>query len=123
MYKHPGLTFARNRGELAEGWYRPQTSERAEAFVADSPPGATEAGINASGTEERATNVDTSSDDDMPGPVLPGNTIPSEGRNRRSGPTIPNFQDLELQQGKARLARIYGQAKSWRFRNRYGREP
>ena len=43
---------------------------------------------------------DESSDDDMPGPALPGHETVHTARGTRSGPAIPNSQDLELQRGK-----------------------
>ena len=44
-----------------------------------------------------------SSDDDMPGPALPGEPLAANisGRSTKSGPAIPTLQDLELKRGKA----------------------
>lgn len=46
-----------------------------------------------------------SSDDDMPGPALPDERTVGGARNRgaKSGPAIPNIQDLELRRGKIHL--------------------
>ena len=96
------LTFARNRGELAEGWYDRATLQKAQASVRldavgvegqrrprDSPeygsPG---------GTEE-------SSDEDVVGPTMPGGGVKSYKGEKRPGPAIPKLQDLELQRGMA----------------------
>lgn len=69
--------------------------------MTDTPQGAVEARTNDSALPERGTASDVSSDDDIPGPVLPSNSNPVAGSTRQSGPTIPNLQDLELQQETA----------------------
>ena len=47
----------------------------------------------------------SSDDDDMPGPALPGERATDDARNRgaKSGPAIPNIQDLDLQRVKMHL--------------------
>lgn len=55
--------------------------------------------------EEKDEDVDESSDDDMPGPAMPRDHHAANvsGRVTKSGPAIPNLQDLELKRGKAPL--------------------
>lgn len=105
------LTYLRNRGELAEGWYDPETLQKATqntqaAEVADDnyrpEPSATARREmhgkhkEASPRHDRNTKEDDSDSDDSIGPALPG----QEGRSRgRVGPSIPNMQDLELKRG------------------------
>jgi len=91
----------RNRGELAEGWYDPQTLEKARVTV-NSPIGTSRKGGSGSRRDSRKLNVrrgydENSDSDDSLGPVLPGNE--SQSRRRRVGPAIPNTQDLELKRG------------------------
>lgn len=100
------LTFVRNRGELAEGWYDPATLQKAlgSATRSLSPtPKARrrqESPVYNSIHQNNDAGVD-SSDDDTIGPSLPND----DGRHLlqakpfRSGPTIPGLQDLELRQG------------------------
>ena len=97
------LTFLRNRGELAEGWYDPATLRKAQASattVAEhlpltssqrSPQKASPA--YADRTEEEA---DVSSEDDVFGPTLPGKETQHHDSGKRPGPAIPNTQDLAL---------------------------
>ncbi|CAG8955987.1 hypothetical protein HYFRA_00008843 [Hymenoscyphus fraxineus] len=98
-----------NRGELAEGWYDPETLQKATrstqaAEVTDDnhrpEPSTTvsretdERHRNPPPGHDRNTKDDSGSEsDDSIGPALPG----QEGRSRgRMGPSIPNIQDLEL---------------------------
>ncbi|CRG86424.1 hypothetical protein PISL3812_03430 [Talaromyces islandicus] len=115
-----------NHGELAEGWYDPSTFEKAASSFegrgdgprpdereplptrVSEPPG--------EGREDRTNSprarppsetrnreysnvrdddVDNDDDDDLYGPTLPNQLTASS--NPRSGPTIPNLQDLEIQ--------------------------
>jgi hypothetical protein len=93
---------------LAEGWYDPETlqkaaqneaAERVDEDHRQAPsvqklsPRRQEAGTKRIGQEVKE---DTDSDDSI-GPSLPG----QEGRSRgaRVGPHIPNMQDLELKRG------------------------
>lgn len=91
------LTCVRNRGELSEGWYDPETLQKAMQSDAapdsrprdDYRPKAADAGNE----DPRETRRDDESDsDDSIGPTLPG----QEGRGSRMGPSIPNIQDPEL---------------------------
>jgi hypothetical protein len=102
------LTFLRNRGDLAEGWYDPITKRKAiESFAESSsryePPnrGARRAspnyGINAT---DNVKAQDGESEDDIVGPALP----PLESRGKLSGPSVPGIQDLELKRGMLPLA-------------------
>ena len=102
-----GLTLVRNRGELAEGWYGVDTFQRAKAFAADSPLALDSHGkIKPPEEQQKESSID--SDEDMPGPALLGGTGSGKPRNHRSGPSIPNMQDLELQRG---MKKAVGPAK------------
>ena len=98
------LTFVRNRGELAEGWYDPTTLQKAtQSSTAD------EQGPDHDRHHERipsrhqgSRRNEESSEDEVLGPALPASE-PQHGRGsqgRRTGPSIPSMQDLELQRGK-----------------------
>ena len=85
----------RNRGELAEGWYDPVTLRKARASAASTAQRARQSEPSGDGHHDDGGD---SSDDDAVGPALPGDyNAAREGR--RSGPAIPNLQDLELQRG------------------------
>lgn len=85
----------RNRGELAEGWYDPVTLRKAQASAASTARMARQYQPSGEGHQD---DEGDSSDDDEVGPALPGDyTGTKEGK--RSGPAIPNLQDLELQRG------------------------
>ncbi|MCJ1300174.1 hypothetical protein MMC08_002968 [Hypocenomyce scalaris] len=91
-----------NRGELVEGWYDPATLRKAAAS-AGSPSRAAALGngngrsLNYSDQPTTQDNADASSDDDIVGPSLPTAVSTYTRTGKRSGPAIPNFQDLELQ--------------------------
>lgn len=93
------LTFVRNRGELAEGWYDPVTLRKARASAASTAQTARR--YEPSGEGHQAVGGD-SSDDDAVGPALPGDYSGTK-EGKRSGPAIPNLQDLELQRGMSSL--------------------
>lgn len=80
------LTYVRNRGELAEGWYDPSTLQKAIDAESNPEP--------AREKEPTPRNEDDSDDDDELGPAPPGQQHKS--RQQRLGPSIPNLQDLEL---------------------------
>ena len=89
----------RNRGELAEGWYDPQTLTKAQSAANDPiiPPGPS---IPAKPSQEVV--IEDDDDDDGYGPALPSKSDQRIERARtlkRSGPSIPNIQDLELRRG------------------------
>ncbi|MCJ1464604.1 hypothetical protein MMC07_003217 [Pseudocyphellaria aurata] len=86
-----------NRGELAEGWYDPITLRKAQASAAFTAQ--TTRRSEPSG-EDHQDDGGVSSDDDAVGPALPGDYSASRD-GRRSGPAIPNLQDLELQREQA----------------------
>lgn len=96
----------RNRGEIAEGWYEPKMFEKAEAFVAGNPPAVKATKHEASGSRPLADETEQSSDEDELGPALPGAISTVAASNKRSGPTIPNLQDLELQRGTSSSCRM-----------------
>ena len=105
------LTLLRNRGELAEGWYEPETLRKAQASSAAALASRThpKSPIH----EENAQSGDLS-DDDV-GPALPrgrgrGRSSTTEmatsqggggggGGSERHGPAIPSLEDLELRRG------------------------
>lgn len=111
------LTSLRNRGELSEGWYDPSTLQKAVASAAEFgddsrdrapiPQRPREGKEPVPVREQRSTEAEisrgvdggnsVSDSDDSVGPALPG----QENRSRRSrtGPSIPNMQDLELKRG------------------------
>ncbi|KAI9844778.1 MAG: hypothetical protein M1837_005311 [Sclerophora amabilis] len=103
------LTFVRNRGELAEGWYDPSTIQKAMESEStndaareassrrrDSPDyGAEMPATKPMGNQNQnndGDDDDDEDDDDVVGPTLPG----QESRSRRTGPAVPTLQDLEL---------------------------
>lgn len=89
----------RNRGELAEGWYDPATLRKAQASAATTSLSSPLPSSKRMKTEAQ----DQSSDDDAVGPALPNNYITTQKAGIRSGPAIPNFQDLELKRGETCL--------------------
>lgn len=92
------LTSLRNRGELAEGWYDPTTLHNAAASTGSlSRRAALGKELNQSLATEVA--VEVSSDEDVLGPSLPSGISADIKTSARSGPAIPNQQDLELQKG------------------------
>jgi len=99
MAKKHGLTLVRNRGELAEGWYEPKMFEKAEAFVAGNTPAVKMIQHEVSGPRPLADATEHSSNEDELGPALPGAISGVAHSIKRSGPSIPNLQDLELQRG------------------------
>lgn len=73
----------RNRGELSEGWYDPETLRKALVSATEAE-GEMGAGKEGSDSEEEI------------GPALPGQGREGGGR---MGPSIPSLQDLELKRG------------------------
>lgn len=94
------LTFVRNRGELAEGWYDPETLQKAQASAASTLSADGSKGIQKSSPDYNRESE--SSDGDGPGPALPSRDHAT--RKERSGPAIANHQDLELQRGKSQIS-------------------
>ena len=101
------LTFVRNRGELAEGWYDPTTSRKAtESFTRplSSMRHHGERRLSPNYIHRKQQTLDGSgsgsSDDGNIGPALPENQGTNLSKAYRSGPTIPSLQDLELRQGE-----------------------
>jgi hypothetical protein len=100
------LTGRRNRGELAEGWYEPATLEKARQNAAEqrimdreraSPDYARGGQAQSEDVLDPPPAEDDEDDDDY------GPKMPHPGSHRataRSGPAIPNMQDLELRRGK-----------------------
>jgi len=98
------LTYVRNRGELAEGWYDPATLHKATDSATRDIPSRRDStcrrrSSDYGDTARRDTPKVESSDDEDIGPALPGGERTSLSRGHQSGPAIPNMQDLELQRG------------------------
>ncbi|KAJ5722546.1 hypothetical protein N7488_000581 [Penicillium malachiteum] len=96
-----------NRAELAEGWYDPETLEKARKSAAERPPPpqrernspkyARGGQDNENAQTVPVVEDDEDEDEDEYGPTLPH---PNASRQMaRSGPTIPRMQDLELKRG------------------------
>lgn len=97
------LTFLRNRGELAEGWYEPETLRKAQASAIASASRPEPDADKKAQTQRDATQSKDLSDDDV-GPALPRGrsetaAAASQVGNERHGPAIPSLQDLELRRG------------------------
>ena len=87
----------RNRGELAEGWYDPDTKRKADESARrpdTHQEGHTSDYSNPPELEDREGRED--SEDDTFGPPLPGEL----DRRIAAGPAIPSMQDLALRRGK-----------------------
>ncbi|KAK9600855.1 hypothetical protein V6Z92_000921 [Aspergillus fumigatus] len=110
-----------NRGELPEGWYDPNTLEKARRNATEQPP--------VSGTGRRRDSPDyeqddhgkdadtgaaseapprqnerefNSEDEEEYGPILPHHEVTAKGRGGPfAGPAIPTIQDLELRKESA----------------------
>ncbi|KAK3710856.1 hypothetical protein LTR37_010080 [Vermiconidia calcicola] len=82
-----------NRGELAEGWYDPETKKRADERFAQERDRRPSTKVAERRIEEQrgphAPSEDDDEEDDGYGP-----TLPSTGGSRL-GPTVPSFQDLQ----------------------------
>ncbi|KAF2673343.1 hypothetical protein BT63DRAFT_451386 [Microthyrium microscopicum] len=68
-----------NQGELAEGWYDPETKRRADEQALDVPP-----------QEENVHEPKAQDSDDEFGPAMPAHV----SGGARAGPSIPSLQDL-----------------------------
>ena len=100
------LTLARNRGDLAEGWYDPATLEKAIDAANENKPQHLILTHGKSSLERNSRTqnnfpVVESDDEDAPGPSLPETF---SGRlkslqSTRAGPAVPRFRDLELRKG------------------------
>ncbi|MCJ1329655.1 hypothetical protein MMC10_006335 [Thelotrema lepadinum] len=85
-----------NRGELAQGWYSPSTLKNSTSSSQQQTQSAPQTiGPKA----EKDGRVE--SDDDEPGPLLPGELLRQHGRSSKVGPAIPSMQDLELKRERA----------------------
>lgn len=95
-----GLTSVRNVGELAEGWYDPATLQKAQSSAAAfSPAVAPPTSRPGKPNQINSDPSNESSDGDSVGPALPGNERALHQRGRKSGPAIPDLQDLDFQRG------------------------
>ena len=100
-YDPKQLTSVRNRGELAEGWYEPTTLQKARASATSAKHLAASPSYKHESFNQGYDNDNDDVDDtnDAVGPALPAEGLTSLDVGRRSGPAIPNFQDLELHRG------------------------
>lgn len=95
------LTFVRNRGDLAEGWYESATLQKAQDYaVSASSNVEPERWLRGSPQYGSPTGAEESSEEDIVGPSLPGQDSSIHRSNKRAGPAIPNLQDLELRRGQ-----------------------
>jgi len=102
----------RNRGELAEGWYEPATLQKARQNAIEQPaldrerasPDYARGGRTQRDVENLPADDDDNDEDYGPKLPHPG----SMRAAARSGPAIPNMQDLELQRGKHPIDRPTG---------------
>lgn len=99
-FRAPWLTFVRNRGELAEGWYDPATLQKSldkPAPNSRSPKNQRRdlPSRNAKRSAPPADSKAEESSDDEIGPALPS----QDARISRAGPAIPRMEDLELRDG------------------------
>ena len=109
IFRFIGLTFVRNRGELAEGWYDPSTLRKALAPAISSPTATTSCHTRnqkQSKQTEAEQDVETS-DDDLVGPSLPNTDVSARTTATKRGPTIANLQDLELQRGMLSIILLF----------------
>ncbi|TGO90248.1 hypothetical protein BPOR_0072g00050 [Botrytis porri] len=101
-----------NRGELSEGWYDPSTLRKAQESAREyeeeiaresNPVQSNEPPSTSSQREPEQKNHGAEDDgddsDDSMGPTLPGEI--DKSRRNRSGPNIPNMEDLELRREMA----------------------
>ncbi len=95
------LTFVRNRGDLAEGWYDPATLQKAQGSIASaSSIAGPERRLRGSPEHGSPIGAEESSEEDLVGPTLPGQGDSIHRSNKRAGPAIANSQDLELRRGQ-----------------------
>lgn len=86
------LIPVRNRGELAEGWYDPATLRKAQESVASQI-------TTSSWSPDSLQRSENDNGYDGIGPAQPRGGDLDEKKGRKSGPLIPNLQDLQLQYG------------------------
>lgn len=95
--------MARNAKELAEGWYDPDTKQKADESADRSAQEIVEeeeahpAPIKAA-RAAADSNAASDDDDDDYGPILPPGT---SSRSNRAGPAAPDFSDLTLRREQA----------------------
>ena len=98
--RYKGLTFVRNRGELAEGWYDPATLQKAQASATSNAADAdSQRRLRDSTSYGSPRGAGDSSDEDVVGPAMPGGEVKVYKGDKKPGPAIPNLQDLELRRG------------------------
>jgi hypothetical protein len=91
----------RNDGKLAEGWYDPQTLEKAIAssnttLSANSKPTSnTRSGRSAGEPRYAGQNEEPDDNDDEFGPTLPQHELSKTTNWSKPGPSIPKLQDLQ----------------------------
>jgi len=82
-----------NRGELAEGWYDPETKRKADERYISRPQNLDRIPDGPRNAGPRAQETEPSEDDD--GDDHYGPTLPDAVAGRSVGPAIPNLQDLQ----------------------------
>jgi hypothetical protein len=90
-----------NRGELAAGWYEPETFERVRGEYVPAPRAAAPAPAPAE-LEPAVVEDDGGDEEDDYGPALPS------ARGRGSGPGVPTLEDLSLRAEQAASDRDAG---------------
>ena len=111
MLPNVRLTFVRNHGDLAEGWYDPATLRKAQTSVTasndspptrhrPSPPRRPSSPKTTRFEEEKETRENNaSSGEDIIGPTLPNRALlhpTPRAKGKAPGPSLPNTQDLAL---------------------------
>ena len=101
MRRAVALTFVRNRGELAEGWYDPTTLQKAQASTgSEDHENVIRNRRQQSPIYNSINGMDEDSDEDEVGPAPFANSYEVYNRKPKSGPAIPNMQDMDLQRGR-----------------------
>jgi len=100
------LTCLRNHGELAEGWYDPQTFEKAKRnaknqfmHLDQDPDSFHDTSQGASSQRNRNEQPNTLEDSDTEseyGPAMPSTMLPSGLHPAKSGPSYPSLDDIRL---------------------------
>ena len=100
----------RNRGELAEGWYDPATLQKAQASAtSEDNEDRARKRRRPSPNYNSMKGESEVSDEDEVGPAPLAQSHEAHQKMSRSGPAIPNMQDLEMQRG-----RCLGRSTSYR---------
>ena len=93
------LTSVRNRGELAERWYDPATLKKAQESAALHDEGAEPIRPRGSPRYDEIGGWG-SNDEELFGPMPPSQQGEAYAKAKKSGPRMPDLQDLELRRGR-----------------------